>query len=496
MPYLQHLDAQFPLARGETRVGRAATADLVVPPGAEPAEGVDAALVVITIGDDGAASLRVDEGDAGVFVNGVPVGREPAPLLHGDRVAIDGCELRFADEAQAGETQEIPAATDVRVATPSAGIGEARSRGRLVSLTDGREYAVPVEGLTLGRDAGCDVVVVAPNVSRRHARLMPVPGGYELLDTSRNGVFVNGARVQGALALARGDTVRVGNDEFRFYADAEPALEPRSLKDVPSLQMTGAIPAMKRPVTPAGAGAEAVPAPPAPPTPRTLEQVPSLQRTAAIPALKRPTPSPAVPATSQLGAPSAKGTSAGASSPAAGAAPLGRPRASTLAVLEVLNEGAIKGTRFELHAPLSHVGRGAYNDVVVLDESVSESHAKIQRREDAWYLVDMDSTNGTYLAGTRVYGETRLPSGSDVRFGGIKMSFRTLGGGQRGTGETRVIVGVRGPDPKRAEQRLKELARGVEPTQAEPPRRGVPVWIWGALGALVAFFLYLVLQGR
>ncbi len=499
MPYLQHLDAQFPLARGETRVGRGATADLVVPPGAEPAEAADAALVVITIGDDGAASLRVAEGDAGVFVNGVPVGREPAPLLHGDRVAIDGCELRFADEAQAGETQEIPAAADVRVATPSAGIGEARSRGRLVSLTDGREYAVPVEGLTIGRDAGCDVVVATPNVSRRHARVLPVPGGYELLDTSRNGVFVNGARVQGALALARGDTVRVGGDEFRFYADAEPALEPRSLKDVPSLQMTGAIPAMKRPPTPPPPGPSVVPATPGAPPPRTLEQVPSLQRTAAMPALKRPTPSPGVPsapAAPQAGTSAAKGGSSGAAPAAASTSSIGRARPSALAVLEILNEGASKGTRFEIHAPLTHVGRGAYNDVVVLDESVSESHAKIQRREDAWYLVDMDSTNGTYLAGTRVYGESRLTSGSDVRFGGIKMSFRTLGGGQRGTGETRVIVGVRGPDPKRAEQRLKELARGVEPTQADPPRRGVPIWIWGALGALVAFFLYLVLQGR
>ncbi|HEX4933554.1 MAG TPA: FHA domain-containing protein, partial [Gemmatimonadaceae bacterium] len=484
--------------RGETRVGRAATADLVVPPGAEPAEAADASLVVITISADGAASLQVSEGDAGVFVNGVPVGREPAPLLHGDRVAIDGCELCFADEAQSGETQEIPAASEVRVATPSAGIGEARSRGRLVSLTDGREYAVPAEGLNIGRDAGCDVVVASPNVSRRHARLIALPHGYELLDSSRNGVFVNGARVQGALALARGDTVRVGNDEFRFYADAEPALEPRSLKDVPSLQMTGAIPAMKRAATPPPPGTDAVSSVPAPSAPRSLEEVPSLQRTMAIPTLKRPTPSPAITAGPQapLGsAPSTVKPASGGSS-AAGRSPSSRGPALPLAVLEVLNEGASKGTRFELHAPLTHVGRGAYNDVVVLDESVSEAHAKIQRREDAWYLVDMDSTNGTYMAGTRVYGEARLTSGSDVRFGGIKMSFRILGGGQRTTGETRVIVGVRGPDPKRAEQRLKELARGVEPMPAEPPRRGVPVWIWGALVALFAFFLYLVLQGR
>ena len=146
MPYLQHQDAHFPLAQGETRVGRGVGADVCVPPGAEPGDVADAALVAVVIAPDGAASLRVVQGDAGVFVNGVPVGREPAPLLHGDRVAIDGCELRFADEQQGGVTLEVPTQGDVRVATPSAGIGEARSRGRLVSLTDGREYAVPPDG--------------------------------------------------------------------------------------------------------------------------------------------------------------------------------------------------------------------------------------------------------------------------------------------------------------------------------------------------------------
>ncbi|HEX4932093.1 MAG TPA: FHA domain-containing protein [Gemmatimonadaceae bacterium] len=415
------------------------------------------------IAADGSASLRVVQGDAGVFVNGVPVGREPAPLLHGDRVAIDGAELRFADEDQTGVTQELPTAAEVRTATPSAGVGEARSRGRLVSLTDGREYAVPPEGLTIGRDAGCDIVVATANVSRRHARIVQVPGGYELVDTSTNGVFVNGARVQGTLALARGDTMRVGSDEFRFYADPEPAAPPRSLDQVPSLQATAAIPAVKRPVAPAG-GARPVSAP----TPSVIP--------------------PTTPTGAGQGAPREGGDAMLASSAAS--------RRRSLASLEILNEGPTKGTRVEIGAPLAHVGRGDHHDVGVRDESVSESHAKIQRREDAWYIVDMDSTNGTYVSGARVNGETRVMSGADVRFGGVKMLFRTTGGAQRLSGETRVIVGVRGPDPKRAEQRLKELARGVETPQAPPTRRGAPGWLWLALAAIAAISLYLVLQGR
>lgn len=471
MPYLLHHDAHFSLALGETRVGPGANADVRIPEGDQPGDEEDATVVVIAIGDDGAASLRAEHGDAGVFVNGLPVGREPAPLLHGDRVAIDGCELRFADEERSGDTDEYPVPTDVRVATPSAAIGEARSRGRIVSLTDGREYAVPVSGLLIGRDASCDVVVVAPEVSRRHARIAPTGHGYEVLDSSANGVLVNGARVQGHVALAKGDRLRIGTDEFRFYAEAEPPAPPRSLEQVPSLQSTAAIPAMKRPFPPVD-GAD-------------LAQ----SRASGSPAAsgRREAPGGAVGA----------GAVAGANA-TAGGAPGGGARRSRapLATLEILNEGANKGTRFELIAPLSHVGRGDHNDVVVLDESVSESHAKIQRRDDAWYIVDMDSTNGTYVAGSRIVGEARVVSGTDVRFGGIKMAFRILGGGQRGTGETRVIVGVRGPDPKRAEQRLKELARGVDAPEAPAERSGAPVLIWLALAALVAFFIYLVLQGR
>ena len=60
---------------------------------------------------------------------------------------------------------------------------------------------------------------------------------------------------------------------------------------------------------------------------------------------------------------------------------------------------------------------------------MSETHAKLQKREDGWYVVDMDSTNGTYVGGTRVNGEKRLDGSPDVRFGGLKFRFTPTGGG-------------------------------------------------------------------
>ena len=38
-----------------------------------------------------------------------------------------------------------------------------------------------------------------------------------------NGTFVNGQRIGRTQLLARADVIRIGNDEFRFYADAAAA---------------------------------------------------------------------------------------------------------------------------------------------------------------------------------------------------------------------------------------------------------------------------------
>jgi adenylate cyclase len=59
----------------------------------------------------------------------------------------------------------------------------------------------------------------------------------------------------------------------------------------------------------------------------------------------------------------------------------------------------------------------------VPDPSVSTSHAKLQRREGVWVLVDLDSTNGTFVDGERVKGEAPLAPGAAVRFGDVQLVF-------------------------------------------------------------------------
>lgn len=65
---------------------------------------------------------------------------------------------------------------------------------------------------TLGREAGNDIIINDPQISRHHARLTLQGGSYVLEDLgSTNGSFVNGRRITGATALSPGDMVGLGD---------------------------------------------------------------------------------------------------------------------------------------------------------------------------------------------------------------------------------------------------------------------------------------------
>ena len=167
-----------------------------------------------------------------------------------------------------------------------------------------------------------------------------------------------------------------------------------------------------------------------------------------------------------------------------------------------MNEGPGKGTKYELHTPLGHVGRGAHNDVRLSDESVSETHAKLQKREDGWYVVDMDSTNGTYVGGSRVSGERKIEGSPDVRFGGMKFRFTAIGttASELEAKGTRAITAIGRPSAAAGAQSTAKMptSAGAQPG-AEPPKSGggIPSWVWIVVGLAVAVGVaFFLLKGR
>ena len=56
----------------------------------------------------------------------------------------------------------------------------------------------------------------------------------------------------------------------------------------------------------------------------------------------------------------------------------------------------------------SYIGRDASNDIVLDDAEMSARHARIGFRDGGFWVEDLDSTNGTYVNGTRIDAPTFL----------------------------------------------------------------------------------------
>src|SRR5256712_6717834 len=54
---------------------------------------------------DGQVIIRKASPTAEVLINGVRLGAEPTPLLHGDKIEVGGHELTFVDERRSGGPQ-------------------------------------------------------------------------------------------------------------------------------------------------------------------------------------------------------------------------------------------------------------------------------------------------------------------------------------------------------------------------------------------------------
>ncbi len=389
-------------------------------------DGVTPRHLVIQADADGQASVARADEDAKTFINGVQLGPQPTPLLHGDKVEVGGHALIFVDERRSGSTQFVNAA-DLAKFRPKdtdkdPAAGTAATGGRLVSLTDGREYHIEAQ-LVIGRDAGCDVVITTKRVSRRHAEILPTPKGYVVVDVSTNGTFVNGDRVEGERLLARTDIIRLGEDEFRFYADivAEAVVEPES-KPPPKLDTPPAGAEQRLGNTMFGIpGVGSAPKPPPTAAPGAEHRLGDTMHGFPDGPPLEPPAAPAPGAAHRLG----DTMHAFPDSPPPPPPP--RPEPSNQALASLLaRSGDLKGKRYPIRVPVVNVGRADYNDIVVDDGTVSTIHAKFQRREGIWILVDLDSTNGTFVDGERVSGEVPLAPGAIIRFGDVSMVFEPM----------------------------------------------------------------------
>jgi len=75
----------------------------------------------------------------------------------------------------------------------------------------------------VGRNASCQLSLDDPLVSRRHALFEVTPGGVTVEDlNSRNGVIVNGHRIDTKIQISVGDRILIGSQELTLLSSRDP----------------------------------------------------------------------------------------------------------------------------------------------------------------------------------------------------------------------------------------------------------------------------------
>jgi adenylate cyclase len=69
------------------------------------------------------------------------------------------------------------------------------------------------------------------------------------------------------------------------------------------------------------------------------------------------------------------------------------------------------------------VGRGEENNIVIKDRCISRNHAMLQCTDGGYYLIDMGSSNGTFVNGRRVNIPVIIHNGDAVTFGQTELKF-------------------------------------------------------------------------
>lgn len=129
-------------------------------------------------------------------------------------------------------------------------------------------------------------------------------------------------------------------------------------------------------------------------------------------------------------------------------------------VLITVSEQTPQPYRFDLDRSSVKIGRGSDNDIAVNCRSVSVHHAVMERVPGGYQLRDLESTNGTKIAGTRL-AIIELTDGVSAKLGDVSFDFSL-------TAEEQSILAQEAP------QETPEAEQEVDIPEAPPaPRRKI-----------------------
>lgn len=88
----------------------------------------------------------------------------------------------------------------------------------------------------------------------------------------------------------------------------------------------------------------------------------------------------------------------------------------------IVVQGNELARRYRLKNPITTIGRNTDADVQLAAGGVSRLHAELRRIQDAYFITDLDSTNGVYVNDRRVTYQ-RVENGDRIRLGDTTLRF-------------------------------------------------------------------------
>ncbi len=90
----------------------------------------------------------------------------------------------------------------------------------------------------------------------------------------------------------------------------------------------------------------------------------------------------------------------------------------------VITSGPREGVEIDLPDEQLTIGRSSESGLVIRDDYTSTHHARLMLWDDQWVIQDLDSTNGTFLDGSRVTVPVPVPLGTPVTIGTTSFELR------------------------------------------------------------------------
>ena len=159
---------------------------------------------------------------------------------------------------------------------------------------------------------------------------------------------------------------------------------------------------------------QAAEAPPAqPPAPPAWGAPSTHEGTTVMPAWQPPPADIAVPAPAGVGDTVVMGGTPAATPAPADGGPHGELR---------IESGPDTGHTYQLGTHALRIGRSPDNELILRDPATSGHHAKLERRANQFFIVDLGSTNGTLVNGEPVQ-EKELKHGDRITIGQNSLTF-------------------------------------------------------------------------